>query len=278
MNSWTRLAADPGTRAEQTEEATLERLLTLLRTAHPQADTGLVERAYRTAAHWHLGQRRLSRAPFITHPLAVAEIIAGLGMDHHAISAALLHDLLEDTTYPRKRVGEQFGGEIAQVLDALLSSTDVLQQAWALLDPAPGCNQLTAMDTTVLTIKLADRLHNMRTLAFVPRTTQWRKAQQTFDLHVPLADALGLDEIGSELRDLAHITMLSRWASENWSSRALAATTVLLPAGLRIRWLEEWTGELATLPTRRTRTAFTLQTLLGLPRLSLALRRRSAQW
>jgi GTP pyrophosphokinase len=263
-----RLGAGPGAHPEAAAEPTFGALLAAVRARHPQTDVALVERAYAVAAHWHHGQKRKSGHPYITHPVAVARIVADLGMDHQAVCAALLHDLLEDTAYPADRLHEEFGEEIADLVAGQADDTRV-RRALAVL--ADRTLTLPDRERAVLVLKLADRLHNIRTVRFLARATQLRKAQETLDIQAPVARTLGLDALSSELQDLASAALRPPLRVRTVSQRVLAATTLLLPPPARARWLEEWIGELATIPTRRVRTLFTARVLRGIPRLSLIL-------
>jgi GTP pyrophosphokinase len=130
----------------------------------------------------------------------------------------------------------------------------------------------------VLAIRLADRLHNMRTIAFTAEATQHRKARETLDVFAPLAHAAGLETVGSELQSLASAVLQPTPPSFNAvTRRLLTATSLLLPARQRARWQEEWSAELTAHAARRARTRFTLHVLLSAPRLSLTLRRASCQ-
>ncbi|MCZ4126174.1 HD domain-containing protein [Streptomyces sp. H39-S7] len=231
----------------------------------------MIERSYATAAEWHQGQRRRSGDPYVTHPLAVAQIVADLGMDHHTVCAALLHDLLEDTEYPADRLAGEFGPDIADLVAAVSDATAV-QQALTALNAAPAA-AISARDRAVLVLKLADRLHNMRTVRFLDRARQHVKAQQTLDLQAPVADALGLDQLSGELRRLSSAALPSADCPATLCRQVLAVTTLLLPTAARTRWLQEWTGELGALPTCRARMCFTVHIIVRMPHLALILRR-----
>ena len=218
---------------------------------HSPAEVRLIEQAYRFAACAHRGQRRKSGDPYLSHPVAVATTVSRLGADVPTICAALLHDVVEDTGCGADELRGQFGEEITRLV------LDVQQ---------PYSPDATRGDRRVLTIKLADRLHNMQTLRYVDSAKQLRKSWETLHVLVPLASSLGLVDLKDELEQLA----LARLRP----NRALAAVSALLPRGVRARWLEEWTGELHVLPTRRARTRFTLGILLGLPRMAIAVRGR----
>jgi HD domain len=126
--------------------------------------------------------------------------------------------------------------------------------------------------TRVLAIKLADRLHNMRTVQFIPQVKQLRKARESLDIFVPVAARLSMDMIEVELETLACATMKRNRHARSASGRLLIAMAALLPAATRIRWCEEWLGELHTLPARRDRVRFAIHTVLGIPRLAFTVR------
>ncbi len=166
-------------------------------------------RAAETATVAHAGQRRRSGEPYITHPIAVAGIVADLGLDAQTVAAALLHDAVEDTGVTTEDIERDFGPAVALIvegvtkLDRLQFDSKEAQQA------ATVRKMLVAMadDWRVLIIKLADRLHNMRTLAVMPEWKQRRTAQQTLDIYAPLAHRLGIQEIKWQLEDLAFATL-----------------------------------------------------------------------
>ncbi|MFE2424964.1 HD domain-containing protein [Streptomyces hokutonensis] len=251
---------------------TLGSVIAAVRSHHPDADAGPVERAYAEASMWHAGQRRRSGDPYITHCLAVAAIVAELRMPPPVVCAALLHDV-EDTACPPRRIADQLGQEVADLIEAV-------RTAEVSAYPRAGKGRTLAADadgpsweTAVLAIRLADRLHNMRTIAFVAQTKQLLKARETLDVYAPAADAAGLETVGRELQDLASVVLQPPMSSYAVTGRLLAVLTLLLPSRQRARWREEWTADLATLTTRRARTRFTLHVLFGAPRLSITLRR-----
>ncbi|MET8850800.1 HD domain-containing protein [Amycolatopsis sp. NPDC004625] len=235
---------------------------------YPHAEAELVERAYVFAAFWHRGQYRHSGDPYITHPLEVAATLARLGLDARMVCAGLLHDVVEDTRCPLDLLRAEFGEEIAALVQGLL----VLER-----DGGPP----ESAERRVLILKLADRLHNMRTIRFVPRAKQERKSRETLEVLVPLAGRLGLDTVKEQLEALSLATLYpDRFTGHpgpagglGCSRRVLAISTALLPADARARWLEEWTAELHALPGRRGRARFTVQILAGVARLAVALRR-----
>ncbi|GAA3539308.1 hypothetical protein GCM10022419_019170 [Nonomuraea rosea] len=231
----------------------------------------LVERAYELAAYWHRDQRRRSGDPYITHPVAVAVILAELGMDHEMICAGLLHDVLDDTACPEEELVAEFGEQVVGMLRGLL----------ALEHPGrrpPDWE--TATDERVLTLKLADRLHNQRTMRFLPEDRQRVKCRETLDVAAPVAARLGLVQVEEELRRLAAAGLSGLCAAklpESGGIRAsfgvISAVAILLPAGARGRWLEEWLGELHALPGRRARLGFAARLVAGMPRMARTLRR-----
>ncbi|MFG1681429.1 HD domain-containing protein [Nonomuraea sp. NPDC049269] len=221
----------------------------------------MVERAYTVAAYWHRDQTRRSGEPYITHPLAVAAILAEYGADHELLCAALLHDVLEDTSCPETELAAEFGETIVRLVTDLrpLDDPALLAEGWA-----------ATTDERVLTLKVADRLHNQRTMRFLPPDKQLRKARETLDVFVPIAGRLGMDEIGRELEGLARARLD---AGTQAFLRVITAGAIILPHAVRARWIAEWLGELHALPDRRARRRFTAELLVGMPRLAVMLRR-----
>jgi GTP pyrophosphokinase len=185
----------------------LEPLIKTLRATHPKADVRLVERAYGVAAHWHRHQQRRSGDPFITHPLAVATILAELGMNHETICAALLHDTVEDTPYTLDELRSEFGEDIAALVDGVTKLDKVKYGESAEAETVRKMVVAMSRDIRVLVIKLADRLHNMRTLRYLPREKQERKSREVLEIFAPLAHRLGMNTIKWELEDLAFGTL-----------------------------------------------------------------------
>jgi GTP pyrophosphokinase len=181
----------------------LEPLIATHRAAHPKADVKLLQRAYDSAEHWHRGQFRKSGDPYITHPLAVAAILAQLGMDTTTLVAALLHDTIEDTEYTLDAMREDFGAEVALLVDGVTKLDKVKLGDAAKAETIRKMVVAMAKDPRVLVIKLADRLHNMRTLAFLPQPKREQKARETLEILAPLAHRLGMNTIKWELEDLA---------------------------------------------------------------------------
>ena len=253
----------------------LDGILAAVRAHHPGSDTAPVERAYAEAAFWHEGQRRRSGDAYVTHCLAVAAIVADLRLPPHVVCAALLHDVLEDTACPPRRIAERFGREVADVVAAV--ATAEVSQYWQdgrAIMPASDVVR-PSREMAVLVVRLADRLHNLRTITFLARAKQLLKARETLDVFVPVASAAGLETVGRELRGLASAVLRPAPSAYAVTGRLLTVCTLLLPSVQRARWQEEWSADLAEHTTGRARTRFTLRVLLGAPRLSMTLRRPS---
>ncbi len=175
-----------------------------VRELRPKEDLNALARAYRFAAEAHRNQKRKSGEPYITHPLAVAHILADMQMDLVSLQTGLMHDVLEDTTATLDQIREQFGEDVARCVDGVTKLTKISfanredRQAESLR------KMLLAMttDIRVIIVKLADRLHNMRTLGSLPRERQERIAQETIDIYAPIAHRLGMGKMRGELEDL----------------------------------------------------------------------------
>jgi guanosine-3',5'-bis(diphosphate) 3'-pyrophosphohydrolase len=178
-------------------------LLQALESAHPGSDTELVVRAYRTAERAHTGQMRKSGDPYITHPVAVATILAEIGMDPTTLAAALLHDTVEDTDYSLEALTQDFGEEIAVMVDGVTKLDKIEYGAAAQSETVRKMIVAMSRDIRVLVIKLADRLHNARTWKYVPASSSSRKAKETLEIFAPLAHRLGMNTIKWELEDLS---------------------------------------------------------------------------
>src|SRR5580692_8509778 len=185
----------------------LEPLVKTIRAHHPKADVRTVERAYEVAAHWHKDQKRRSGDPYITHPLAVATILAELGMNTETICAALLHDTVEDTPYTLTELRGEFGEDVAALVDGVTKLDKVKYGESAEAETVRKMVVAMSRDIRVLVIKLADRLHNMRTLRYLPREKQERKSREVLEIFAPLAHRLGMNTIKWELEDLAFATL-----------------------------------------------------------------------
>ena len=175
-------------------------------------DRGAVERAFAFACERHADQTRKSGEDFITHPVEVAKICAGLRLDTETLCAALLHDTVEDTSASLDEVEERFGDEIAQLVDGVTKLTEITFQSRDERQAENYRKMMVAMasDVRVILIKLADRLHNMRTLAALPKQKQMEKARETLEIFAPLAHRLGIHAIKWELEDLAFATLHPR--------------------------------------------------------------------
>ncbi|MGI9624627.1 MAG: HD domain-containing protein, partial [Acidimicrobiales bacterium] len=197
VSLWDRIDADPD-----------EEIATVLRIygeRHPGTSSELIESAFKSAFAYHDGQMRKSGEPYITHPVAVAEVIADLGLDDITIASALLHDTIEDTGAGLEDIETQFGADVATIvdgvtkLDRLKFDTKEAQQAASMRKMMVA----VAKDIRVLIIKFADRLHNLRTLGSLPQWKQQRIATETLDIYAPLAHRLGMQELKNQVEDLA---------------------------------------------------------------------------
>jgi len=194
-----------GTARPQT--AVLDPLFRVIRANHPKADLNVVERAYRTAEQHHSGQLRKSGDAYITHPLAVTTILAELGMTETTLCAALLHDTVEDTSYTLAQLTRDFGEEVALLVDGCTKLDKVKYGESAKAETIRKMIVAMSRDIRVLVIKLADRLHNMRTLHYLRPDKQSRIASETLEIFAPLAHRLGMNAIKWELEDLSFGTL-----------------------------------------------------------------------
>ncbi|WP_288967912.1 bifunctional (p)ppGpp synthetase/guanosine-3',5'-bis(diphosphate) 3'-pyrophosphohydrolase, partial [uncultured Microbacterium sp.] len=181
----------------------LDNLIRTVRANHPKGDFSVIERAYAVAKEKHEGQKRQSGEPYITHPLAVAQILAELGLGPRAIAAALLHDTVEDTGYALTDLTAEFGDEVAMLVDGVTKLDKVKYGESAQAETVRKMIVAMSKDIRVLLIKLADRLHNARTWGFVPPEKAAKKAKETLEIYAPLANRLGIQAIKSELEDLS---------------------------------------------------------------------------
>jgi len=181
----------------------LDNLIRTVRANHPKGDLAIIGRAYQVASEKHSGQKRQSGEPYITHPLAVAQILAEMGLGPRAIAAALLHDTVEDTGYALTELTEVFGDEVAMLVDGVTKLDKVKYGESAQAETVRKMIVAMSKDIRVLLIKLADRLHNARTWGFVPPEKAERKARETLEIYAPLANRLGIQAIKSELEDLS---------------------------------------------------------------------------
>lgn len=179
----------------------IEPLVRALRANHPKADVSLIERAYATAEKAHRGQMRKSGEPYITHPVAVATILAEVGMTSPTLAAALLHDTVEDTDYSLELLTADFGPAIAQLVDGVTKLDKIRYGERAQSETLRKMIIAMSRDIRVLLIKLADRLHNARTWRFVPVESAKKKARETLEIYAPLAHRLGMNMIKWELEE-----------------------------------------------------------------------------
>lgn len=181
----------------------LEPLLRIVRANNPKEDFDLIQRAFTVAERYHEGQKRKSGDPYITHPVAVATILAELGMSGPTLAAALLHDTVEDTSYTLTELRRDFSDEIAMLVDGVTKLDKVEFGESAQAETVRKMVIAMAKDIRVLVIKLADRLHNARTWRFVSAESSGKKARETLDIYAPLAHRLGMNTIKWELEDLS---------------------------------------------------------------------------
>jgi GTP pyrophosphokinase len=181
----------------------LSELLKIVKLNHPKSDQAMLQRAYKTAEHHHTGQKRKSGEDYITHPLAVARILADLGSGPATIAAALLHDTVEDTDYSIGQLEEDFGSEVSLLVDGVTKLDRMKFGDSAQAETMRKMVVAMSKDVRVLVIKLADRLHNARTWGFVPAESAKRKAQETLEIYAPLAHRLGISTMKNELEDIS---------------------------------------------------------------------------
>jgi guanosine-3',5'-bis(diphosphate) 3'-pyrophosphohydrolase len=191
------------TAQRSTVSPVLEPLVAVHREIYPKADLALLQRAYEVAERRHASQLRHSGDPYITHPLAVANILAELGMDTTTLVAALLHDTVEDTGYSLEELSRDFGDEVGHLVDGVTKLDRVVLGSAAEGETIRKMITAMARDPRVLVIKVADRLHNMRTMRFLPPEKQARKARETLEVIAPLAHRLGMATVKWELEDLS---------------------------------------------------------------------------
>lgn len=187
-------------------EVLYEELLACVRKYHPSADLSMIEKAYRIAKNAHEGQFRKSGEPYIIHPLCVAIILADLELDKETIVAGLLHDAVEDTIMTTEEIQQEFGAEVALLVDGVTKLGQLSYSADKVELQAENLRKMflaMAKDIRVILIKLADRLHNMRTLQYMKPEKQQEKARETMDIYAPIAMRLGISKVKVELDDLA---------------------------------------------------------------------------
>lgn len=173
---------------------------------HPSTDISMIERAYHIANNAHKGQVRKSGESYIIHPLCVAIILAELELDKETIVAGLLHDVVEDTVMTDEEIAQAFGGEVALLVDGVTKLGQLAYDADKVEIQAENLRKMflaMAKDIRVILIKLADRLHNMRTLKYMKPEKQKDKARETMDIYAPIAQRLGISKVKIELDDLS---------------------------------------------------------------------------
>jgi len=209
-------------------------VISALKEHHPSADVAAIERAFIVAEKAHQGQFRKSGEDYITHPIAVTHILAELGLNEVSLVASLLHDTVEDTPYSLAQLREDFGDEVANLVDGVTKLDKLTYGPTAEAETVRKMVIAMSRDIRVLVIKLADRLHNARTWGFVSTETATRKARETLDIYAPLAHRLGMNAIKWELEDLSFAVLepkkfeeISRLVAERSPSRdALTAEVI----------------------------------------------------
>jgi guanosine-3',5'-bis(diphosphate) 3'-pyrophosphohydrolase len=199
----------PRRRRSDREPTGFDALQRKVRSYNAKGDLKALDAAYQLAAEAHEGQRRLSGEPFIEHPLAVAQILADLRLDTTTLTAGLLHDTVEDTDVSLERIRDEFGDDVVAIVDGLTKLDKLQFQTRELAQAENVRKMIVAMagDIRVLLIKLADRLHNMRTVAALSSGKQRRMATETLEIYAPLANRLGVQEVKWELEDLSFKTL-----------------------------------------------------------------------
>ncbi len=209
-----RLSARLARLGSRSGDPMLEPLKRSLKQFHPKSDTDVLDRAFEVASYHHRNQYRRSGEPYITHPVAVATILAELGMTVSTLAAALLHDTVEDTAYTLDMLRADFGDEIANLVDGVTKLDKVKYGSASAAETVRKMVVAMARDIRVLLIKLSDRLHNMRTLGAMPPEKQISKARETLEIYAPLAHRLGMNTIKWELEDLAFATLYPKMFDE----------------------------------------------------------------
>src|ERR1700723_1996629 len=191
--------------ARRTVDVRFGELLDKVRKNRPGADTPLLRRAYYFAAEEHKGQIRLSGEPYLSHPVEVAHLLADMKLDVTSLCAALLHDVVEDTKQPIEKITEQFGADVARLVEGVtkISKLDLLAPEDRQAENVRKMLLAMVNDVRVVMVKLADRLHNMRTLEYLAPERQLRIARETLDIYAPVANRLGMGLIRGELEDLS---------------------------------------------------------------------------
>ena len=220
----------------------LKPLLDGLSQSHPGFSSSDLEKAFAAAEKAHAGQLRKSGEEYITHPVAVAQILIDLGMDLPTIMAALLHDTVEDTTYSIEQIKSEFGDEVTSLVDGVTKLDKLTYGPTAEAETLRKMVVAMSRDIRVLVIKLADRLHNARTWDFIAAETAQRKARETLDIYAPLAHRLGMNAIKWELEDLSFRILepkkfeeIERLVGERSPARDQITTEVILAIDLDLK-------------------------------------------
>ncbi|MEE0954599.1 MAG: bifunctional (p)ppGpp synthetase/guanosine-3',5'-bis(diphosphate) 3'-pyrophosphohydrolase [Eubacterium sp.] len=200
---------DKGIRTMQdftTPEQLYDELIRSVKRYHPSSDLTLIEKAYRIAYDAHKNQKRKSGEPYIIHPLCVGIILADLELDKESVASGLLHDVVEDTIMTREEIEQEFGPEVAVIVDGVTKLGQLSYSSDKLEEQAENLRKMflaMAKDIRVIMVKLADRLHNMRTLQYMSPAKQLEKARETLEIYSPIAQRLGITKIKNELDDLS---------------------------------------------------------------------------
>ncbi len=200
--------------SRSTAPGAVEQLTRTVRSGWPKADLSVIQRAYKVAEEAHREQKRRSGEPYITHPIAVAQILAELGVAPVVVAAALLHDTVEDTDYSLDQLTADFGEEIAMLVDGVTKLDKVKYGDSAQAETVRKMIVAMSRDIRVIVIKLADRLHNARTWGFMPAESARRKAQETLEIYTPLAHRLGIQSMKTELEDLSFAVLKPKLYAE----------------------------------------------------------------
>lgn len=198
----------------KSETKEIDHLIKTLKKYHSKDNFELVNKAYEVSKRQHDGQKRQSGEEYITHPIAVAQILADLGLSSETLAAALLHDTVEDTGYSIEKLEEDFGPEVARLVDGVTKLDKVKYGESSAAETVRKMVVAMAKDIRVLLVKLADRLHNMRTLKYLPSQKQEQKAKETLEIFAPLAHRLGMNAIKWELEDLSFATLYPKMYEE----------------------------------------------------------------
>ncbi|MBQ1192851.1 MAG: bifunctional (p)ppGpp synthetase/guanosine-3',5'-bis(diphosphate) 3'-pyrophosphohydrolase [Lachnospiraceae bacterium] len=209
-------------------EELYKKLIDIINTYHPSDDISMIEKAYELAFNAHKDQKRRSGEPYIIHPVSVAIILAELELDKETIAAGILHDVVEDTVFTLDEITEMFGAEVALLVDGVTKLTQLSYSKDKVEIQAENLRKMflaMAKDIRVILIKLADRLHNMRTLEYMNTAKQAEKARETMDIYAPIANRLGISKIKIELDDLSLKYLEAEKYTEIATQREVKLTT-----------------------------------------------------